>query len=318
MGVLFKCMFQSEPQFGDRAIGRDAASLVAREAFPLSPPASAVSDPRYSSFKIAPAGSGRVLVSVTRNRGERDRFGRSVLTATGCVLQLNQMSGPLRELPTLWRALKRDDFGLEWASFEAQISRESLCGGGSTFERMIAALSAHGQFHAQVAWALVSSPTTVYLPDEPAVPELLEPAFALLPLGWIGRLHFASGATESSCREAAIGTMEAPQDPPRSSSKWSLGIRREAVIVNVPQMRVYGLQASPFASLAEAITDRNLWPGFDIRSRYAMITRCLDSPVIVGRSQSPFDLDATLDAIRRGVRSAEGFAQVAQELLKRQ
>ena len=127
MAVLFKCLFQGEPQFSGPVDG-EVATAVARQAFPLNPAAHAVTDPRYSSFKVAPAGPDRVLLAVTRNRGDRDRFRRSVLTSTGCVLSLREMQGPMREVTTLWRILGRDDVGLSWDAFEAVARHESLCG----------------------------------------------------------------------------------------------------------------------------------------------------------------------------------------------
>jgi hypothetical protein len=313
MAVRFSCTFQGEP----RASGptdRELLKTIAREAFPQSPPAGAPSDAEYKSYKVAPCAHRQLLIAVTKNLGERDSFRRPVLTSVGCVLPVTAMDGPLRDLIALWRILDREDPPTTWHDFADAVSVESILTNDQAFARVAAALDERGSFYSRVASAIGSTAATIRIQKGDDLLRALEPAVAILPLGWIAKLHFASGSTEQTGREAVIATVESGGGENRSSSRWSWSARREPVMVSFVDEDVRGLADDPLAAVAAAVVDPTPWPGFTLRERYAIITQCIDAQILAGCVRTPFEAAPELDHLRRVVRSIEGFAAAVRAL----
>jgi hypothetical protein len=310
MAGLFSCTFQGETQFEGAVTA--PSQEVARHAFPIAPPSTAPMDPAYRSYKTAPLPERRLLVAFTSSRGDRDKFGRPVLTARGCILESSELKGPFRDLAAIWTVLARDGVPT-WGEFETDVLAESIQENRDAFHEVIRQLNAEGQFYASVAAALAAPPATIFVPDDADVAVLLRPALALLPRHSLLRLHFASGSAVADDHEPVIATTDAKTDDSRAGSRW-WGGRSNAKIVDFKDRTVQGLSANALAAVATAVADPGAWPSLDMHERYEVILRCLDSLEMPGAPRSPFEIVAGLEETRRGIKRVEAFATAIKAL----
>jgi hypothetical protein len=309
MTTLFTLTFQGEIEAGGR-LQADAAREVARAAFPLSPPRDAAVRDGYRAFKMAPLQSGRVLLSVVSNRGDRDRYQRPVLAAVGCVLEAAAMAGATRDPVAVWEALEDCDIAAGADAFERRVAERSIHTATAAFERFRAVLERSGPFYARLAAAFGADAADLYVSSPAAAPEQLRPAFGLLPRSRLCRLHLAVGGESADVREPILTLPGPAPESVRKGRGLLSGLfgrgkeERTAVAADLEDEEVYGSRSDGPRALAAAIADRRPWPvALPELDRYQVLLECLDD----GRSL--FEALPELEELRRAVRRLEELSR---------
>jgi len=315
--TTFSTDFQSRPVV-EGPLGSASLDQLRREAFPLSPPANpgraGTEAQPWRSYKLAPLPDKRLLVSVVADRGNTDHLDRPVISATGCVLRLDHLDGPLRDIGSLWGALDAlsahtppsADAVLE------EVTRSSPLCSDAAFAELSERLSERGAFYAYAAATISRCPTVdMVLPMHAEANRHLLAVMLLVPLDRLMRLHLATGATTSDKREMVLGVQRAPPRPgaEREASGGLLGSLssltapaepvKKVPLVDFGRSRVVdGPSGSGPLWLSKLGARDSDWPGLSPRERFALLVRTGDARVLKTADTSLFS-HKELDRVRR-------------------
>lgn len=312
MATLITLLFQGEVEAAT-PLAADEAREVVHAAFPMSPPRDATARGDFRAWKMVPLTSGRLLLSTIVNRTEVDDYGRPVLRANGCLLAAGEMSGALRDPTAIWEALEDSPGGSSEADLETftrRVEASSIHSAPEAFALFSAELERAGAFYARAAAVLGEETADLYLGDVDRALDLLRPAFGLLPLGRLERLHLAIGAEASDAREPVLGLAGGAPDAWREGGLLSglFGRKKEGMseaAADFETQEVFGTRAAGPSALAEAIADPHPWPGLDARDRYRVLLECADA----GGATTPFDAVPELEEMRRAVQRIEKLSK---------
>ncbi len=328
MANLITLLFQGEIEAdgsggSGAALSGSEAREVVHSAFPMTPPRDATAREDFRAWKTVPLTSGRLLLSTVVNRGDQDEYGRPVLRANGCLLAADEINGALRDPTAVWQALETwdrdrssgagaDDF----EAFARRVEASSIHSAPEAFALFSAELERDGDFHSRAAAVLAGESADLFLGDAGRALDLLRPAFGLLPLECLRRLHLAIGAEESDSREPVLGLDGGAPEEWRQGGLLSrllgtdfaarLGRKKEGqsdAAADFELREVYGTRDRGPAALAEAIADPRPWPlGLEGQDRYRLLLECLDT------GKSPFEAVPELEELRLAVQRLEDLA----------
>ncbi len=306
MATLITLLFQGEVEATGPLSAAEEREVV-HAAFPMSPPRDATARRDFRAWKMVPLTSGRMLLSTVVNRGDVDGYGRPVLRANGCLSAAGEMTGAARDPAAVWEALEGDDPTTDFEAFAGRVAALSIHSAPEAFALFRAELERAGAFHARAAAVLSEETADLYLGDTARALDLLRPAFGLLPLERLERLHLAIGGESAGAREPVLGLAGGAPDSWREKSLLGglfggkKGDRSEAA-ADFESREVFGSRARGPSALAAAIADPSPWPGVsDDRERYRVLLACADA----GGASTPFDLVPELEELRRTVRRIE-------------
>ena len=297
--TTFSTDFQGQPTV-DGPLDEACLDQLRREAFPLAPPfdPSVVgsAEAPWRSYKLAPVSDQRLLVSVASERGHTDGMGRPVSSATGCILSIDDLDGPLRDIGSLWRALDHLSAvapPTQEALVEEVTQASPLCS-DAAFAELASRYRERGAFYAAAAATLSRSEgVDVVLPMDAGARRHLLPVMLLIPLDSLMRLHLATGSQTSDHRERVLGVERAPARPRAEPSQKS-GLLGGLFSRSPPPEPV---QASPLVDFRHSrVTDGpagegplwltrlgaqdSQWPGLSARERFGMILRTGDAKTL--------------------------------------
>ena len=321
--TTFSTDFQGQPSL-DGPLDEACLDQLRREAFPLAPPFDpsvvGTADSPWRSYKLAPLPGQRLLVSVASERGRTDAMGRPVSSATGCVLSMDDLDGPLRDIGSLWRALDHlssETPPSEAALLEAVNQASPLCS-DAAFAELAGRYAQRGAFYATAAAAVAcASPVDVVLPMDASARRHLLPVMLLVPLDHLMRLHLATGSQASDHRERVLGVDRAPARPRAEPSQKS-GLLGGLFSRSPPPEPV---QVSPLVDFRHSrVTDgppgegplwlarlgaqESDWPGLSARERFGLLLRTGDARAL-GAGQSSLFSRPELAQLRRLVQEVE-------------
>lgn len=314
MTTILTMTFQGRPS-ADGPLSRDEEREVRRAAFPVSPPRDATSRPGYRALKCAPLASGRFLVALAANTGEKDNQSRPVLRSNAAVLDAGEMRGGLRDLVAMWQGLSVLDLDAGVAGFTEAARAASAVENFEAFDGLRSILEREGPFAAKVASALAGTdPLTLYLGERDPL-QCLRAPLLLLPLAALRRLELCVGAQDAARRERVLGLQAS--HPPVEAERGGLlggllGRKKEpaAKTVDVPGGRAYGVEGSGPVSMATALASPRGWPGgVDPHERFQLVIEAMDASAAGGGASDLFELSAELRAARDAVRRVEDVAQ---------
>ncbi len=293
----FQTDFQAELVLDGRLSETDQ-SFVRRAAFPQTPPyAPAEHHPDWRSYKIVPFPDGmRLLISVVSDRGRTDRLDRPVLSATGLVATRAELTGPLRDIGSVWRALDHHQTPQPPAPdalLQATRSGSPLWT-PTRFATLVEQLADRGTFLAEAAAALSSRPgTDVVLPADSRARRALQPVLLLVPLARLMTLHLATGSVPSERREPILATPLPLRTPPPESfgsegvlrrlfqRKWARSTTPAKLRnrIDFEQQQVSG-GGSPPSWLVQLATAPSDWPEISAMERLRFVLEWGDNQSI--------------------------------------
>ena len=314
MGTLFTLQFQGEVT-AEGPLAADEEREVVRSAFLTSPPRDASTREGFRAWKIAPLSSGRALISTIAHTGERDGYGRPILRATGCLLELREMAGATRDLTAVWEALADGEIEGGFEQLERRAAAQSIHTSAEAFALFRAELGSSAEFHARLAAALLEETADLYLGNVDRALDLLRPALGLLPLPRLHRLHLAIGGERSDYREPVLGLPGGVPESWRSEGVLSglFGRKKEersAAAADFETREVFGVRSHGPLAVARAIADPEPWPGgLHEAERYRVLLQCLDAPGPDGGARSPFEVVPELARLQQALRRIEELAK---------
>lgn len=309
MATLFTLTFQGQVEIQGAANG-DEEQEISRQAFPLTLPRDAAVREGFRAWKVAPLTSGRLLVSVVANRGDKDSYGRPVLSARGTLLAEEELAGPARDLSAVWSVLEGERV-VEHATLLHQVELLSTQCAEEAFAQVQRELTQAGPFFARFAGALRDAKEVdLYLGHADQTPKLLQPAFALLPLSVLKGLHLAIGSEVSEYREPILGLAGSA---PEAEKKGFLGglFKKDSqdggVVVDFPRQEVREGETEGPQGLVRAIADPQPWPdGLHGIERYRVLLSRLDA-ADGGRPKTLFETRPGLEELRQAIRRLEAL-----------
>ena len=222
----------------------------------------------------------------------------------------------LRRAYEYWEALEAQGPGADFETFARRVEGSSIHASPEAFALFSAELERAPTFHARAAAVLGEETADLYLGDTGRALDLLRPAFGLLPVGRLERLHLAIGADAAGEREPVLGLAGgAPASlPPARLRRDGIGgllgglfggkNDDQIAAADFETQETFGTHDEGPVALAEAIADPDPWPlGLDGRDRYRVLLECADA------GTTPFDAVPELDELRRRMRQIESLSE---------
>ena len=309
MATLFTLTFQGQVETTGPA-SDDEERGITRHAFPLNPPRDAAVRDGFRAFKCAPLGSGRLLVSVVSNRGDRDKYDRPVLRALGVLLAPEEIRGPMRDLCAVWDALEETPESGE--QLTSRVEALSMGASEEAYGEVREALQDRGDFYADLADALEHESVDLFAGHLEDGNHFLRPLFALLPTGRLRKLHLAIGSDAGEYREPILclpGIAPEPEEKGFLGGLFGKNKGPEGVIADLPRGDLQGHRGEGPRSLVRSIVDPRPWPdGSEGLERYRVLMQCVDATEF-GGPKDPFEASTELAALRQTIRDLEALSE---------